>query len=94
MLARAHCECPRETCFQQFRGDRGDIIVLVQEYAALPKAAQDSLVGRSGGSLECFIAGRQMGIRCFARMLGMHHGNVYRKGARIDRRQRQLMLPR
>ena len=96
LLQREVCECPRETCYRQFRVDPEDVIAVVVAFASLPKVARDGLVCRknAAGGFECVLAGRRMGPRCFARMLCMHHGTLYKKGHRVDRRLRQWMAPR
>ena len=94
VLLQRVCECSQETCYRQFR-DMEDVIAVVQEFASLPKAARDDLVCHKGATgFECVLAGRRMGPRCFARILRMHHGTVYKKGARVDMRLKEWMAPR
>lgn len=95
LLRREVCDCSREICYRQLRADVEDVIALVQEFARLPKAARDGLVCRgSDDQIICIFAGKHMGVRCFGRILIMHHGNVYKKGARVDLRLRGWMSPR
>ena len=96
LLERQPCECSREICFCQFRTDPEDVIAIIQEFARLPKAARDGLLccREANQGIECVLAGRHMGPRCFARILGIHHGIVYKKGARVDLRLRHWMAPR